>query len=108
MEPRDIAIWVFAGLVAVAVLYAIWTVRGVALRYVMAMSLAAGAALLSTLLVASPVASWVTGHLRFEGPDGAADVHMFTFLGVNIAALVVGWALGCIVSGPLAGRDGRP
>ena len=102
MELREIALYLLLAGVAGTVVYAIWAMEGVAVRYVLAMALAALSALIATLFVSSRVASWVTAHMRFESPDGAADVHMFTFLGVSLGALLAGWIVGWIVSAPFA------
>jgi len=102
MDVREIALWALTGGVALTVIYAIWAMEGVAVRYVLAMALAAVCALMATLFVSSRVASYVTNHMRFESPDGAADVHMFTYLGVSAAALAGGWILGWVLSAPFA------
>jgi len=103
-EHKELAIWILLGGATVAILLAIWAVRGSAVRYLLAMVFAAAAAFAATLFISAPVASYVTGHLRFDSPDGAADVHMFTFLGTSVAALMGGWMLGWVLAGPLANR----
>ncbi|MGF1649983.1 MAG: hypothetical protein ACFCUN_06000 [Hyphomicrobiaceae bacterium] len=107
MELKHLALWVLAGGLTVGVLYAIWAMQGIAVRYILAMAFAAAAALVTTLFLASPVASYVTHQMTFESPDGAADVHMFTFLGVNALALFIGWSIGWLVSRPFAERQVR-
>ena len=104
MELRELALWIVAGGVSFAVIYAIWTMEGVGVRYVLAIAMAMIAALLATLFVSSRFASWVTSQMRFDSPDGAADVHMFSFLAVNVAALVVGWTIGWVLGGAFARR----
>ncbi|MEL6297105.1 MAG: hypothetical protein AAFQ45_00910 [Pseudomonadota bacterium] len=98
MAFQTIALWGVAAGVSALVLYTIWAGEGAVVRYLLAMLLAGVSALLATLFISSPVATWVTNRMTFESPDGAADVHTYTFLGVNIAALVIGWSAGWLLS----------
>ena len=104
LTGQELALLALAGGGLVVILSVIVFGEGASVRYVVAMVFAVLAAAATTLLLASPVASWVTDHMRFDSPDGAASVHMFTFLGVNVAALFVGWMLGWILSKPFARR----
>ncbi|MEM1306682.1 MAG: hypothetical protein AAGG99_04085, partial [Pseudomonadota bacterium] len=79
------ALWIFAAIMACGALYALYSMHGKALRYVIAMVFAGASGLVAAIMVAGPVATYVTAQMRFESPDGAADVHMFTFLGVAAA-----------------------
>lgn len=101
---RDLIVWGGAGALVVVVLGAILITRGPMLRYILAMAFASSSALSATLFLANPIANYVTSRLRFESPDGAADTHILTFLGVNISALLIGWLFGWLVSGPLIER----
>ncbi|MEO0729984.1 MAG: hypothetical protein AAFY64_06365 [Pseudomonadota bacterium] len=92
------ALWIAAAVMAAGLLYAVMAMQGKSLRYVVAMVFAAGSALFATVILASPIASYATNQMRFESPDGAADVHMFTFLGVAISGLVLGWLVGWAAS----------
>ncbi|MEO0672188.1 MAG: hypothetical protein AAFZ05_09205 [Pseudomonadota bacterium] len=100
--------WIAAGGFTALVLFVIWAGEGAIVRYLLAMFFAALCALISTLFISSPVASWVTNRMTFESPDGAGDVHIWTFLLVNIAALIVGWSLGWLMSRSVAQRTRDP
>lgn len=94
MSGKSLFLWVVAGGLTVVALYAVYAMRGGALRYVLAMICAIAAGVMTTVVFASPIASWITDHMRFESPDGAADVHTFSFLAINISALIIGWSVG--------------
>lgn len=94
MSGKSIVLWLIAGGLTVITLYAVYAMRGGALRYVLAIICAIASAVMTTVIFASPIASWITNHMRFDSPDGAADVHMMSFLVVNISGLVLGWAIG--------------
>jgi hypothetical protein len=105
VSGKAVFLWTVAGGLTVVTLYAIYAMRGGALRYVLAMVCAIASALVTMIVIASPIASWITNHMRFESPDGAANVHMLSFLAINISALVIGWSVGWLAGSRLiAGR----
>jgi hypothetical protein len=74
------------------------------MRYVYAMAGAIVVALLATLFVSVPIANWVVNQFEFDSPDTVADLHSAVFMGSNLAALLIGWAIGWIVGGRLVRR----
>ena len=56
-------------------------------------------AALAIIFLRSSVADWVVGHMSFESPDDADNLHMLAFIGSNIAALLVGWMVGWVIGG---------
>ena len=69
------------------------------MRYVVAMVFAIIAAALAIVFMSSSVADWVVGHMTFESPDDADNLHMLAFIGTNIVALLIGWMAGWIIGG---------
>ena len=69
------------------------------MRYLIAMLIAIPVALLATLYVSSPFASWVTGLYTYDNPDSVADMHAMAFMACNLAGLVVGWIVGWWIGG---------
>jgi hypothetical protein len=69
------------------------------MRYVVAMVFAIVAAGLATAFLSSQVADWVVAHESFESSDDAENLHMLTFIGTNVVALLVGWLVGWTVAG---------
>jgi hypothetical protein len=69
------------------------------MRYVVAMVFAFIAAALAIIFLSSSVADWVVGHMSFESPDDADNLHMLAFIGSNIVALLVGWMVGWVIGG---------
>ena len=69
------------------------------MRYVVAMVFAFIGAALAIIFLSSSVADWVVGHMSFESPDGADNLHMLAFIGSNIVALLVGWMVGWVIGG---------
>ena len=69
------------------------------MRYVVAMVFAFIAAALAIVFLSSSVADWVVGHMTFESPDDADNLHMLAFIGSNIVALLVGWMVGWVIGG---------
>ena len=68
------------------------------MRYVVAMVFAIIVAGLATVFLSSHVADWVVSHQRFDSSDDAENLHMLTFIGANVAALLVGWLVGWTVA----------
>jgi hypothetical protein len=64
------------------------------MRYVIAMSVATVFALVSSLFVASPVASAIVRQFTFDSPDTVASLHAASFMVVNVLMLTLGFTLG--------------
>jgi vancomycin permeability regulator SanA len=75
------------------------------MRYLIAMIAAALMAALAMFFASSRIASWVVSKFVFENPDQVADLHVAVFMGMNVAALVVGWIIGWVIGGKLVGAD---
>ncbi len=69
------------------------------MRYVVAMVFAMILAGLAAVFLSSQVADWVVAHESFESSDDAENLHMLTFIGTNVVALLVGWLVGWTVAG---------
>jgi hypothetical protein len=69
------------------------------MRYVVAMVFAIVVAGLAAVFLSSPVADWVVSHQRFDSSDDAENLHMLTFIGTNVVALLVGWLVGWTIAG---------
>ncbi|MBA4130974.1 MAG: hypothetical protein C0519_06080 [Hyphomicrobium sp.] len=64
------------------------------MRYLVAMIFAATFAAVTTVFLATPVASWAVDQMKFENPDQVADLHSAIFLGINLFAMLIGWTIG--------------
>ncbi len=69
------------------------------MRYLISMIGAIAVALVATLFVASPVASFVVSRFTFDSPDTVADLHSAVFMGVNVLAVAIGWSIGWAIGG---------
>ena len=69
------------------------------MRYVVAMVFAVIGAALVAVFLSSQAADWVVAHQSFESPDDADNLHMLTYMGSNVAGLIVGWLVGWTVAG---------
>jgi hypothetical protein len=74
------------------------------MRYVVAMVFAFIGAALAIIFLSSSVADWVVGHMTFESPDDADNLHMLAFIGTNIIALLIGWMVGWVIGGSGASK----
>ncbi len=68
-------------------------------RYLIAIIVAIAVALLVTIFLSAPIASWVVRQFAFESPDGVADMHAFVFMAVNFGGLILGWVIGWAIGG---------
>jgi hypothetical protein len=64
------------------------------MRYVIAMGFASVSALLAAVFLSGPVASAAVRQFTFDSPDSVANLHAAVFMGLNILALGLGWAVG--------------
>jgi vancomycin permeability regulator SanA len=64
------------------------------MRYLVAMIFAAAFAAVTTVFLATPIASWAVDKMKFDSPDQVADLHSAIFLGVNLLAMLIGWTIG--------------
>ncbi len=71
------------------------------MRYLLAMIFGIGGALLVTLYLSTPIASYVVGRYSFDNPDDVANLHSALFLGVNLVGLLIGWTVGWAIGGGL-------
>lgn len=78
------------------------------MRYLIAIISAIAVAAVVTLLLSTPIASWVVRQFTFDSPDTVADLHALVFMAVNIGALVAGWFLGWAIGGYLDEDDPVP
>jgi hypothetical protein len=74
------------------------------MRYVIAMAGAIVVALLVTLFVSQPLASWVVEQFTFDSPDTVADLHTAVYMLSNLTGLLIGWIVGWIIGGRLVKR----
>lgn len=68
------------------------------MRTLAAMAVAIAAALITSLYLAQPVATWVTNQFTYDNPDTVGDLHAVVYMGLNVAALVAGYAIGWLAS----------
>ncbi len=72
------------------------------MRFLVAMITAVVFALIATVYLSSPIASWLVDKFTFDNPDQVADLHSAVFMGVNLAAMLVGWVVGWLIGGGLS------
>lgn len=71
------------------------------MRTLVAMAVALAAALLTSLYLAQPAATWVTNQFTYDNPDSVGDLHAVVYMATNIAALLAGYGIGWLLGGPL-------
>lgn len=71
------------------------------MRHLVAIVTSIAVALLATVYLASPIASWAVRQYTFEDPDTVANLHALVFMAVNVGALVAGWLLGWLLGARL-------
>ena len=69
------------------------------MRYIVAMVVAIIVAGPATVFLSLHVADRVVSHQRFDSSDDAENLHMLTFIGTNVVALLVGWLVGWTIAG---------
>lgn len=69
------------------------------MRYVIAMGGAFVAAVVATLFISPLVANLVVDRFTYDSPDSVADLHAGVFMGCNLLALLVGWAIAWVIGG---------
>jgi hypothetical protein len=78
------------------------------MRYLVAIICAVLGAFLTTLFIASPVATMVVGTQRFSDPDAVATMHATVFMAINALGLLAGWTIGWIIGGRIASHESPP
>jgi hypothetical protein len=68
------------------------------MRYLISMVVAIAFALVATLFLSSPLATWVVSGMTFESPDDVANLHALIFMVGNFAALILGWVVGWVLA----------
>lgn len=76
------------------------------MRYLLAMVCALGGAALAGRFVAIEFAPWAARQFSYTSPDGSANVEQWSFIGVLLAGLVIGWAIGWMLGTPFSQRRG--
>jgi dipeptide/tripeptide permease len=71
------------------------------MRHLVAIVTSIAVALLATVYLASPIASWAVRQYTFDDPDTVANLHALVFMAVNVGALVAGWLLGWLLGARL-------
>jgi hypothetical protein len=69
------------------------------MRYVIAMLAAIAVAALATLFVSPHLASLAVARLTFDNPDDVGTLEDSVYMLSNLAALLIGWALGWYAGG---------
>lgn len=68
------------------------------MRYLISMVVAMAFALIATLFVSRPLATWVLSDMPFENPDDVEGWHTLVFMTGNLVALMLGWILGWVLA----------
>ena len=55
-------------------------------------------ALIATIFLSSPLATWVVSGMTFESPDDVANLHALIFMAGNFVALILGWTAGWVLA----------
>jgi hypothetical protein len=77
------------------------------MRYLVAIIFAIAGAALAFNFLSGAVADWAALQFKFESSDGADNMNQLAFMATNILGLIVGWAVGWTIAGPLS-KGQRP
>jgi membrane protein YdbS with pleckstrin-like domain len=78
------------------------------MRYVIAMLVAVVVAAIVTVFVSPQLASMAVDRFTFESPDEVGNLEDGVYMLSSLAALLVGWVIGWLVSGRLVSRPAPP
>jgi hypothetical protein len=68
------------------------------MRYLISMIVAMAFALIATIFLSGPLATWVVSGMTFESPDDVANMHALIFMSGNFVALILGWIVGWVLA----------
>jgi len=68
------------------------------MRYLISMVVAIAFALIATIFLSGPLATWVVSGMTFESPDDVANLHALIFMTANFVALILGWIVGWVLA----------
>jgi hypothetical protein len=68
------------------------------MRYLISMIVAMAFALIATIFLSGPLATWVVSDMTFESPDDVANMHALIFMSGNFVALILGWMVGWVLA----------
>jgi hypothetical protein len=68
------------------------------MRYLISMIVAMAFALIATIFLSGPLATWVVSGMTFESPDDVANMHALIFMSGNFVALILGWMVGWVLA----------
>jgi hypothetical protein len=68
------------------------------MRYLISMIVAMAFALIATIFLSGPLATWVVSGMTFESPDDVANMHALIFMTGNFVALILGWMVGWVLA----------
>ena len=68
------------------------------MRYLISMAVAMAFALMATIFLSGPLATWVVSGMTFESPDDVANIHALIFMTGNFVALILGWMVGWVLA----------
>jgi hypothetical protein len=68
------------------------------MRYLISMIVAMAFALIATIFLSGPLATWVVSGMTFESPDDVANMHALIFMTGNFVALILGWMVSWVLA----------
>jgi hypothetical protein len=74
------------------------------MRYVIAMLVAIVVTLLVTVFVSPQLASMAVDRFSFDSPDEVGNLEDGVYMLSNLAALLIGWAIGWVIGGRLVSK----
>jgi hypothetical protein len=78
------------------------------MRYVIAMLVAIVVTLLVTVFVSPQLASMAVDRFSFDSPDEVGNLEDGVYMLSNLAALLIGWAIGWVIGGRLVSKPAPP